>query len=283
MATAFLPSTVRRRHPQVRRSAGDGHRPVEALHRHDGDLARHARDRARRDQGAEDGQQLRVPRPAPLLRRRDLPPHHQGLHVPGRRPDRHRYAAGPATASPTSCPKAGQYEVGSVAMANAGPNTNGSQFFIVSGRSGVGLPPQYSLFGKVVKGLDVLETMQNVTTDRGDRPERTSSSTPSRSPSPTDSSRTGGRGDDQTPRSASRSNGDRQRRGAACGAATWRRAITAIVLSPAMHATGDRHRRVARRTQAEAAEQRGRGRREERRACRRSLGCGAARGRPRRR
>ena len=39
---------------------------------------------------AEDGQQLRVPRPAPLLRRRHLPPHHQRLHVPGRRPDRHR-------------------------------------------------------------------------------------------------------------------------------------------------------------------------------------------------
>ena len=41
-------------------------------------------------EGAEDGQQLRVPRPPPLLRRRHLPPHHQRLHVPGRRPDRHR-------------------------------------------------------------------------------------------------------------------------------------------------------------------------------------------------
>ena len=61
-------------------------------------------------------------------------------------------------------------ERGALAMANAGPNTNGSQFFIVSGRSGVGLPPQYSLFGKVVKGLDVLESMQNVETDRSDRP-----------------------------------------------------------------------------------------------------------------
>ena len=55
-------------------------------------------------------------------------------------------------------------------MANAGPNTNGSQFFMVSGASGVGLPPQYSLFGQIVKGLDVLDTMQNVATDRGDRP-----------------------------------------------------------------------------------------------------------------
>ena len=55
-------------------------------------------------------------------------------------------------------------------MANAGPNTNGSQFFIVSGQSGVGLPPAYSLFGQVVKGLDVLDQMQRVETDRSDRP-----------------------------------------------------------------------------------------------------------------
>ena len=75
-------------------------------------------------------------------------------------------AAVPATSSPTSCPSRARYEVGSVAMANAGPNTNGSQFFIVSGPSGVGLPPHYSLFGKVVKGLDVLEQMQHV----ADRP-----------------------------------------------------------------------------------------------------------------
>ena len=77
---------------------------------------------------------------------------------------------GPGYKFADELPKPGQYEIGSVAMANAGPNTNGSQFFIVSGRSGVGLPPQYSLFGKLVKGLDVLETMQNVDTDRSDRP-----------------------------------------------------------------------------------------------------------------
>ncbi len=67
-------------------------------------------------------------------------------------------------------PKPGRYEIGSVAMANAGPHTNGSQFFIVSGSSGVGLPPLYSLFGKVVKGLDVVEAMQRVSTDSRDRP-----------------------------------------------------------------------------------------------------------------
>ncbi len=67
-------------------------------------------------------------------------------------------------------PRPGQYEVGSVAMANAGPNTNGSQFFIVSGPSGVGLPPQYSLFGKVVKGLEVVAEMEKVKTGPGDKP-----------------------------------------------------------------------------------------------------------------
>ena len=67
-------------------------------------------------------------------------------------------------------PKPGRYEIGSLAMANAGPNTNGSQFFIVSGPKGRQLPPQYSLFGQVVKGLDVVEAMQNVPT-QGDRPQ----------------------------------------------------------------------------------------------------------------
>ena len=77
---------------------------------------------------------------------------------------------GPGYRFEDELPKPGQYEVGSVAMANAGPNTNGSQFFLISGPSGVGLPPQYSLFGKIVKGLDVLDAMQRVSTDRNDRP-----------------------------------------------------------------------------------------------------------------
>ena len=59
---------------------------------------------------------------------------------------------------------------GALAMANAGPNTNGSQFFIVSGASGVGLPPQYSLFGKLISGLDVLDAIEKVRTDQRDRP-----------------------------------------------------------------------------------------------------------------
>jgi peptidylprolyl isomerase len=77
---------------------------------------------------------------------------------------------GPGYRFEDELPKPGRYEIGSLAMANAGPNTNGSQFFIISGSNGAGLPPQYSLFGKVVKGLDVVEAMQSVSTGSGDRP-----------------------------------------------------------------------------------------------------------------
>jgi peptidylprolyl isomerase/peptidyl-prolyl cis-trans isomerase B (cyclophilin B) len=59
-------------------------------------------------------------------------------------------------------PKAGQYEVGSLAMANAGPNTNGSQFFIIVGDQGVQLPPKYSLFGKVTSGIEVAKALEAV-------------------------------------------------------------------------------------------------------------------------
>ena len=77
---------------------------------------------------------------------------------------------GPGYRFADELPRAGEYQIGSLAMANSGPNTNGSQFFMVSGRSGVGLPPSYSLFGQIVKGLDVLADMESVKTDRNDRP-----------------------------------------------------------------------------------------------------------------
>jgi cyclophilin family peptidyl-prolyl cis-trans isomerase len=67
---------------------------------------------------------------------------------------------GPGYRFEDELPAPGRYEIGSLAMANAGPNTNGSQFFIVSGPDGVGLPPSYSLFGKVVKGLDVVSAIE---------------------------------------------------------------------------------------------------------------------------
>ena len=78
---------------------------------------------------------------------------------------------GPGYKFEDELPAPNSYKIGSVAMANAGPNTNGSQFFLVSGASGVGLPPHYSLFGQITEGLDVVEAIQGVATDRGDRPD----------------------------------------------------------------------------------------------------------------
>ena len=63
-----------------------------------------------------------------------------------------------------------RYQIGSLAMANSGPGTNGSQFFLISGPSGASLPPQYNHFGQVVKGLEIVDAMQRVDTDRADRP-----------------------------------------------------------------------------------------------------------------
>ena len=77
---------------------------------------------------------------------------------------------GPGYRFADELPKAGRYSVGSAAMANSGPNTNGSQFFLISGPDGVRLAPQYSLFGTIVKGLEVLATMQAVKTGSGDKP-----------------------------------------------------------------------------------------------------------------
>ena len=61
---------------------------------------------------------------------------------------------GPGYAISDELPAAGEYKLGSLAMANSGPNTNGSQFFIISGEQGMTLPPSYSLFGQVTTGLD---------------------------------------------------------------------------------------------------------------------------------
>ena len=67
----------------------------------------------------------------------------------------------------TSSAKAG-YKKGVVAMANSGPNTNGSQFFIMT--ADYPLPHNYTIFGKVVSGQDVVDTIANVKTGPNDRP-----------------------------------------------------------------------------------------------------------------
>jgi len=61
---------------------------------------------------------------------------------------------GPGYEFDDELPREGEYEIGSVAMANAGPDTNGSQFFVITGQAGVDLPPSYTLFGRVTDGLD---------------------------------------------------------------------------------------------------------------------------------
>lgn len=69
-------------------------------------------------------------------------------------------SGGPGYTIADELPEAGEYEVGSVAMANRGPDTNGSQFFIVTGEAGVQLPPSYSLFGTVTSGQDAVATIE---------------------------------------------------------------------------------------------------------------------------
>ena len=70
---------------------------------------------------------------------------------------------GPGYTFADELPAEGAYELGSVAMANSGPDTNGSQFFVISGPSGEALPPLYSLFGQVTEpGLPVVAELDAV-------------------------------------------------------------------------------------------------------------------------
>jgi cyclophilin family peptidyl-prolyl cis-trans isomerase len=65
-------------------------------------------------------------------------------------------SGGPGYQFKDELPPAGAYKIGSIAMANSGANTNGSQFFLIAGQQGVALPPNYSLFGLSSGGLDVI-------------------------------------------------------------------------------------------------------------------------------
>lgn len=60
------------------------------------------------------------------------------------------------------------YSRGILAMANSGPNTNGSQFFVM--HADYGLPPNYTIFGKLTSGEEILDTIANAPTGAQDRP-----------------------------------------------------------------------------------------------------------------
>jgi cyclophilin family peptidyl-prolyl cis-trans isomerase len=59
---------------------------------------------------------------------------------------------------------------GALAMANAGPNTNGSQFFIVTADACPWLDGKHTVFGRVTEGLEVVDELEGVPTGAGDRP-----------------------------------------------------------------------------------------------------------------
>lgn len=65
-------------------------------------------------------------------------------------------------------PVSRRYDRGILAMANAGPNTNGSQFFVM--HADYGLPPNYTIFGKLTSGEDTLDKIATAPTGAQDRP-----------------------------------------------------------------------------------------------------------------
>jgi cyclophilin family peptidyl-prolyl cis-trans isomerase len=65
-------------------------------------------------------------------------------------------------------PVSREYQRGTLAMANAGPNTNGSQFFVM--HADYALPPNYTIFGKLSAGDDVIDAIANAPKGAQDRP-----------------------------------------------------------------------------------------------------------------
>jgi cyclophilin family peptidyl-prolyl cis-trans isomerase len=84
-------------------------------------------------------------------------------------------SGGPGYEFEDELPQTG-YKIGSLAMANSGANTNGSQFFIVTGNEGAQLPSKYNLFGQVTSGVEIAQKMETFAQDPPDpsgKPSRT--------------------------------------------------------------------------------------------------------------
>jgi cyclophilin family peptidyl-prolyl cis-trans isomerase len=77
-------------------------------------------------------------------------------------------SGGPGYSFKDELSSAHQYEKGIVAMANAGPNTNGSQFFICNGKNSEALNqnPNYTIFGNVTSGMDIVQKISNVKVEK---------------------------------------------------------------------------------------------------------------------
>ena len=84
---------------------------------------------------------------------------------------------GPGYTIPDEYPATADYRRGMVAMANAGPGSAGSQFFILFGDADW-LPPQYTVFGEVVSGFDTLDAIEQIPLGRGPASADPSPSTP---------------------------------------------------------------------------------------------------------
>jgi peptidyl-prolyl cis-trans isomerase B (cyclophilin B) len=64
----------------------------------------------------------------------------------------------------------GDYVRGALAMANAGPNTNGSQFFVVTTAEAPWLDGKHTVFGRVTGGMEAVDSIEGTETDAQDRP-----------------------------------------------------------------------------------------------------------------
>ena len=77
---------------------------------------------------------------------------------------------GPGYRFADELPAPGRYEVGSLAMANSGPDTNGSQFFIVTAQEAPWLDGKHTVFGRVTEGMEVVDRISELPRDARDKP-----------------------------------------------------------------------------------------------------------------